>query len=194
MPDREAQSRAVYDHAEEEPRTTVRRRRQVADWGVGEELFDGMPGRRFDRRGADHRIPRGGADDGRRTIVITESERVEEIEVADAEFTSREDALRAREEHEAVWEGDEPFAPVRPERVAEPEPAPREDSVVRGGIEGRRTVKIVGRPGDFQSSHARRRPAPTVHERLGSRPDRIAAWACALGLLLILIAIATANI
>jgi len=185
MQDREAQSRAVYDHAEEDPRPAGRRRRQVADWGVGEELFDGMPGRRFDRRGADHRIPRGGADDGRRTIVITENEPVEKIEVADEEFTSRDDALRAHEEHDAVWRGDEPF---------EPEPTPREAAVVRGGVEGRRTVKIGGRPADFHSSPARRRPARTVHERLGPRPDRIAAWACALGLLLILIAIATANI
>jgi hypothetical protein len=35
----------------------------------------------------------------------------------------------------------------------------------------------------------RRRPPRTVSERLGPRPDRIAAWACALGFLLILIAI-----
>src|SRR5688500_5692774 len=108
MPDREAQSRAVYDHTEDEPRPGGRRRRQVADWGVGEELFDGMPGRRFDRR-AEHRIPRGGADDGRRTIVITEAEPVQP-EVVDEEFASREAAIRARRQHDAVWAGDEPFA------------------------------------------------------------------------------------
>jgi hypothetical protein len=33
-----------------------------------------------------------------------------------------------------------------------------------------------------------------VHERLGPRPERIVAWAFALGVLLILIAIATANV
>jgi hypothetical protein len=60
-------------------------------------------------------------------------------------------------------------------------------------VEGRRTVKIGGRPAEFYSAPARR-PSRTVHERVGSRPDRIAAWAFALGLLLILIAIATANI
>lgn len=187
MPDREAQARAVYDHAEDEPRTTGRRRRQVADWGVGEELFDGMPGRRFDRR-ADHRIPRGGADDGRRTIVISEAGPVEP-ETVDEEFASRQEALRAREQHEAVWAGEEPFAAAAEEVVApDVQEAPPEDGIVRGGVEGRRTVRIGGRPPEFHSAPARRR---AVHERVGPRPDRIAAWAFALGLLLILIAILT---
>jgi hypothetical protein len=204
MPEPEGPARAVYDHTEEEPR---RRRRQVADWGVGEELFDGMPGRRFERRGDDHRIPRGGADDGRRTIVIAEGEvpTSEPPEVLDEEFTSREEALRAREQHDAVWGGDEPFADATREEVepplveqrdlaeaGTPEPRGSADGIVRGGVEGRRTVKIGGRPAEFHS--APRRPSRPVHERVGPRPDRIAAWAFALGLLLILIAIATANI
>ena len=204
MPEPEGPARAVYDHTEEEPR---RRRRQVADWGVGEELFDGMPGRRFERRGEDHRIPRGGADDGRRTIVIAEGEapKSEPPEVLEEEFTSREDAIRAREQHDAVWAGDEPFAEATREEVepplaeqrdlaaaVTPEPRGSADGSVRGGVEGRRTVKIGGRPAEFHS--APRRPSRTVHERVGPRPDRIAAWAFALGLLLILIAIATASI
>jgi hypothetical protein len=204
MPEPEGPARAVYDHTEEEPR---RRRRQVADWGVGEELFDGMPGRRFERRGDDHRIPRGGADDGRRTIVIADGEAqpAEPPEVLEEEFASREEALRAREQHDEVWAGDEPFAetthdeaepPLAEERdLAEalaPEPRGSADGIVRGGVQGRRTVKIGGRPAEFHS--APRRPSRTVHERVGPRPDRIAAWAFALGLLLILIAIATANI
>jgi hypothetical protein len=217
MPEHEGPARAVYDHTEDEPRPTGRRRRQVADWGVGEELFDGMPGRRFERR-ADHRIPRGGADDGRRTIVIADDDAGAEPPLAsvDEEFGSREEALRAREEHDAVWGGDEPFAvpavdePYVRRDADEPyarrgadEPAavepraaqPRSvDGIVRGGVDGRRTVKIGGRPAEFHSAPARRRPARTVHERVGPRPDRIAAWAFALGLLLILIAIATANI
>src|SRR5918999_5538718 len=110
MPEHEARERAVYDHTDDEPRPSGRRRRQVADWGVGEELFDGMPGRRFERRGVDHTIPRGGADDGRRTIVITEDDvRIEEA-TPDEEYASREDALEARRQHNAVWGGDEPFA------------------------------------------------------------------------------------
>ena len=215
MPDREARARAVYDHTDEEPRPAGRRRRQVADWGVGEELFDGMPGRRFDRRGSDHSIPRGGADDGRRTIVISDDDvRIEEP-LTPEEFARRDDALEAHRRHEEIWAGDEPFADE--ERGAAPGDAPpsesfaaaaeafeeggrfaagsaEPDGIVRGGVEGRRTVKIGGRPAEFYSPSTRRRPARPVHERLGARPDRIAAWAFALGILLILIAIATANI
>ena len=244
MPEPEARGRAVYDHSDDEPRPSGRRRRQVADWGVGEELFDGMPGRRFERRGVDHTIPRGGADDGRRTIVITEDDvRIEEA-TPDDEFASREDALEARRQHDAVWAGDEPFADTPGEAVPPADEAaaheagareamareamsqgpdaheripdgavrggvsepiadrivdgsvsePIEERIVRGGVEGRRTVKIGGRPGDFHSTPTRRRPPRTVHERLGPRPDRIAAWAFALGVLLILIAVATASI
>jgi hypothetical protein len=220
MPEHEAQGRAVYDHDTEEPRPAGRRRRQVADWGVGEELFDGMPGRRFERR-PHQEIPRGDAGDGRRTIVIeTADEPAVELPPAqEEEFTSRDEALRARERHDELWGGEEPFAdervPAEPpvedrwaaadawaaehvtpiEELEEELEAPRTDGIVRGGVEGRRTVKIGGRPAEFHGTpaRARSRPPRTVHERLGARPERIAAWAFALGLLLILIAVATAN-
>jgi hypothetical protein len=218
MPEREARARAVYDHDNEEPRPSGRRRRQVADWGVGEELFDGMPGRpgRFERRS--HReppredIPRGDAADGRRTIVIETGDDelpLESLEPAEEEFASRDEALRARVVDDELWAGDEPFARREPEplveepvdeaEIAEVDDVPlvdRADSVVRGTQEGRRTVKIGGRPAEFYGppARARQRPPRTMHERLGPRPERIAGWAFALGLLLILIAIATANI
>ena len=176
---------------------------------MGEELFDGMPGRRFERRGAEHGPTRGGstprgAADGRRTIVITEDDVRLEDEAPAEEFARREDALEARRRHDEVWAGDEPFAeePARDPyasaieafapggRFAEEAP-PRTrsepDGIARGGIEGRRTVKIGGRPAEFHPSPARR-SSRTIHERLGPRPDRIAAWAFALGILLILIA------
>jgi hypothetical protein len=230
MPQHEARRGAVYDYADDDTRATgrgrrpvddesrpvLRTRRQVADWGVGEELFDGMPGSRFDRRGGDHAparggsIPRGGAADGRRTIVITENDVRFEDETPAEEFASREDALEARRRHDEVWAGDEPFAeePAADPyasaieafapggRFAEPVPArtrPEPDDIVRGGVEGRRTVKIGGRPAEFHPSPTRR-PSQAIHERLGPRPDRIAAWAFALGILLILIAVATANV
>ena len=217
MPEHEARRRAVYDHTDDEPRPAGRRRRQVADWGVGEELFDGMPGRRFERRGTEHTparddrgrdIPRGGARDGRRTIVISEDDVRFEDEAPAEEFASREDALEARRAHDAVWAGDEPFADPADEsfgftgvELDEPDEAsfarttgerPAPEAIVRGGVEGRRTVKIGGRPAEFHPTS--RRPSRTMHERLGPRPDRIAAWAFALGIFLILIAIATANI
>jgi len=217
MAEREARARAVYDHDNEELRPSGRRRRQVADWGVGEELFDGMPGRpsRFERRS--HReppredIPRGDAHDGRRTIVIETGDDelpLETLEPAEEEFASRDEALRAREVDDELWAGDEPFARREPEPlVDEPVdeagsaeigdvPLAHTEDIVRGTQEGRRTVKIGGRPAEFYGppARARQRPPRTMHERLGPRPERIAAWAFALGLLLILIAVATSNI
>ena len=259
MAEHEVRSRAVYDHDKEDPRPAGRRRRQVADWGVEEEIFDHMPGRRFERR--QHRdVPRGDAADGRRTIVIdTGDEDLPSTRRAPAaaedEFTSRDEALRAREAHDELWAGDEPFVPgevdqrshepfVADERPvdewaagdepfadARPSDLPADDQaefvaasggqhdtgefapvapwaaedavqpeshtgeIVRGGQAGRRTVKIGGRPAEFHGppARARQRPPRTMHERLGPRPDRVAMWAFALGILLILIAVITGN-
>src|SRR5687767_4192126 len=188
MPDPQAHGRAVYDHADEDSRAP-RRRRQVADWGVGEELFDHMPSRRFARRGADHRVPRGGADDGRRTSVIeraeTEPPAAAPAPADDDAFASREQALRARAARDALWGGDEPFADASAPAVEAPatgdeaaaddqpgrtdEPAAVAASLVAparpgGGVDGRRTVKIGGRPGEFFPPSERRRPARPVHE------------------------------
>ena len=224
MAESEARSRAVYDHDNEEPRPTGRRRRQVADWGVGEEIFDHMPGRRFERR-PHQDIPRGDAEDGRRTIVIETGDdelpaAASQPAVADEEFASRDEAIRARQADDELWGGDEPFARRTEtadddetefvaasggqhdtgefaavesfDAAAEPE---HTDGIVRGGQAGRRTVKIGGRPAEFYGppARARNRPPRAMHERLGPRPDRVAMWAFALGILLILIAIATAN-
>jgi hypothetical protein len=52
----------------------------------------------------------------------------------------------------------------------------------------RRTVTITG-----QAAPPRRRPAPRPHERVGSRPDRIALWAVVMCLFLILVAAMSAN-
>ena len=77
----------------------------------------------------------------------------------------------------------DPHAGERPERTAA----------------GRRTVTITGRPGALAEpvrpvyTTERRRPAPTVADRLGARPDRVAGWAFGLGLTLILIAVSTAD-
>ena len=63
--------------------------------------------------------------------------------------------------------------------------------------DGRRTIRINGRPGEvseiapFTSAARRRRPPLTVEERLAGDPTRIIAWAFLLGLLLILIAVLT---
>jgi hypothetical protein len=63
---------------------------------------------------------------------------------------------------------------------------------------GRRTKVITGRPEGAPrpltlAPSERRRPSRTPAEWVGPRPERIVAWAFALGLLLILIAISTAD-
>ena len=63
---------------------------------------------------------------------------------------------------------------------------------------GRRTKVITGRPDGAPRPLSlvpaeRRRPPRTPAEWIGARPERIMAWAFALGLLLILIAISTAD-
>ncbi len=59
------------------------------------------------------------------------------------------------------------------------------------GIEGRRTVTIRGRGAERNLPMAR--PTLRRHERPGYRPDRTALWAVALGVLLILVAAASAH-
>lgn len=84
--------------------------------------------------------------------------------------------------------------PVEEPIVVEVVDAPEPEEVV---ADARRTIRINGRPGEvpeiapFTSAARRRRPAPTVEERLAGNPTRIIAWAFALGLLLILIAVLT---
>jgi len=111
-------------------------------------------------------VPRGGASDGRRTIVIGKPEDVpSEI----AAITADRDL------------GDE------------------SEELPAAAVAERRTVRIAGRPeGSLEAARSyrdrsRRRPPRRAHERLGARPDRIAMWAFALGLLLIIIAILTAH-
>jgi len=53
--------------------------------------------------------------------------------------------------------------------------------------EGRRTVVITGQP-----TPPRRRP-PRAQAQIQARPDRVAMWAFALGVFLVLMAIATAS-
>jgi len=196
----------VYDHEHEEPRP-ARRRRPVADWGVGDDVFEQMPRnrfrsaadappreRRFAREDGEHRpreedrrlravedapgaeapereepqaeVPRGRVEDGRRTIRIGKEE----------DMPSEIAAIAADRD-------------INTEELAVPDKGQ--------GVPERRTVKIGGRPeGSLEASRYQRdrarRPPRTAGERIGHRPDRIAMWAFALGLLLIVIAILTA--
>ena len=59
-PEHEARTRALYDHESDEPTPRAgrswRQPARRADWGVGEDIFDRMPSRRFTRadRRAEH--------------------------------------------------------------------------------------------------------------------------------------------
>lgn len=83
----------------------------------------------------------------------------------------------------------EPTAPPRFQRAAEPAPpaaaipGQRRTIVIRG--------QVAARP--LEATTDRRRPARRPRERVGPRPDRVAMWAVALGVLLILVAVMTAG-
>lgn len=180
MPQHEVRGdRAVYDHETEDPRG-ARRRRPVADWGVGEEIFDRMPSPRR-RFGRPSEAPPARRDSHPR------ERRFEPAQEAPRRELGRDEAPR-REQPRDVVRREEPRDVVRreePRREESREIVPREVAPTssRGGVEGRRTVVISG-----QASVARRpRPSRTVGERVGPRPDRLAAYAVALGLLLIVI-------
>ena len=74
-----------------------------------------------------------------------------------------------------------------PRRLHLVEQAPEAEYAPTYAPNGRRTVKITGRP-----VPARRRPSATA-SRIEARPDRIALWAVLLGLFLVFMAVATAN-
>jgi hypothetical protein len=112
-----------------------------------------------------------------------------------------EGPARSRRRPVEDWGADDAFdrgapeAPVEEPIAAEIVDTPEPEEVVS---DGRRTIRINGRPGElseiapFTSAARRRRPPLTVEERLAGDPTRIIAWAFLLGLLLILIAVLTA--
>jgi hypothetical protein len=65
------------------------------------------------------------------------------------------------------------------------------------GVAGRRTVQIRGHGAErnliYSSRRPQRRPSERRYERAGFKPDRVAMWAVLMGLLLVLIAAASAH-
>jgi hypothetical protein len=228
----------------------------VADWGVGEDIFDRMPSRRFTR--AERRAAHSG------TIVISRDEepRPVHVNVAPGDEPWAEPAPRRaravdswldeapgsrrfapepaateprrfaadpaaaeprrfaadpaaaeprfapdpaadasrRERVVESWLDAEPASPAPalapaepPARLvaasARPEPAP---VLVPSEPRERRTVVISGHPGGLPVTRPAR-PPKTAIERVGTRPDRIVAYAVALGFLLVLIAVLTTG-
>jgi hypothetical protein len=164
------EKRVLYDH--ESPDTP--RRRQADDWGIDED-FPRVRGRRFAR------THEGPPRSRRRPVEDWGADQAFEPQVEH----DPEDLIAAAESARAHTEE---FV------AAEVVDTPGPKEVVR---DGRRTIRINGRPGEvseiapFTSTARRRRPPRTVEERLAGDPTRIIAWAFALGILLILIAILT---
>lgn len=86
----------------------------------------------------------------------------------------------------------------RPHDVGRPAPVARRGPHPRGtGVPARRTVEIRGRtvpaPSVPRAELDRRRPPRRPIERVGPHPDRLALWALLMGLVLILVAVGTAD-
>jgi hypothetical protein len=161
----EAAIAALYDHEQELSRP---RERSAPDWG-GDEVFSSSPRRRFSHAGRqretlEHPLPRPR---------VTRHARPDRVHRPAPRVPTPSERAEKIERLEAL---------ERPEVAPRFEPSPS----------GRRTVVVTGHP-EFRLSSSRRRPAPTVDQRIGPRPDRIAGWAFGLGLLLILIAILSGH-
>jgi hypothetical protein len=175
MPDQVTQDQqGLYDHESDAPR-----RRPADDWGI-DESFPRVRGRRFARHEGSVRDARAQEGPSRRRRRPVEDWGADEA----FDGTSREEPV-----DEVAPPPEAPEASI----VAEVVDAPAPEVIA----DGRRTIRINGRPGElseiapFTSAARRRRPPLTVEERLAGDPTRIIAWAFLLGLLLILIAVLT---
>ncbi len=177
MPEHATRDQAgLYDHESDAPR-----RRPADDWGI-DESFPRVRGRRFARHDGsirDARASEGPSRSRRRPV----------------EDWGADEAFDGASRHaEPDLPAALPEAPTVEESIAAEVVDAPEPEVVS---DGRRTIRINGRPGEvseiapFTSAARRRRPPLTVEERLAGDPTRIIAWAFLLGLLLILIAILT---
>jgi hypothetical protein len=219
-PEHDAPAGAFYDHESSE--TAPRRRRVAADWGVGEDIFDRMPSRRFkrsDRRAEHHedlevsRFQRRTSGPSPERSEDDWADAHERRQVAprrdDWPAAPAADRRPARRPAESWTEGDEQSVPVEGKRPIESwlEPEPKHEltlvpgesrTIVLGTSEpapappARRTVVISGHP-DRLPVPRTPRPPRTALERIGASPDRIVGYAVLLGFVLVLIAILTTG-
>jgi hypothetical protein len=187
MPENARRFAALYDQFEED--------HPIADWG-GDELFTRMP---RPRPVDDAPAPRF-----RPALVVSDPEPKSEQRARESAPAPRplalvepsvEPAEHRRTGDEAIRERAERpgLAVVEPSHrfdesgsLIEPEPAGRKSKVITGRPDG------VPRPLPLVRTD-RSRPSRSPVEWIGARPERIVGWAFALGLLLILIAISTAD-
>jgi hypothetical protein len=145
-----------------------RRRSPVADWG-GDNLFNHVPRRRFTRPGV-------GAHTRRPSASPITSHRLRRNADFAAPVGYRGAEMRDGESSVGTL-GGAPHSAAEPSLITIYEPEARlTPAPTAGGATAR----------------GRRRPR-SVDERVGPRPDRIAALAFVLGMLLVLLAVATAD-
>ncbi len=186
----------IYDHERD---AESRRGGQVADWG-GDDLFSSMPRRRSKHTGARprrisgpvtgaHAVRRGEGTEMRRPAA--ESEAQASVEASLAELVQRGSDSRLG----IADAGPSAALATGPDsRPSQPGAVPVASGVEPFDVPERRTVTVTGQPEPRPLTRERRRPQPTIRERLLSdRPDKIAGWAFGLGITLILIALGTAD-
>lgn len=150
-----------------EPAERERRRPPVPDWG-GDDLFNQAPRRRFVRTGSSAHVRRPSASP------ITSHQLRRNSDVASSAFLRGLESRAGGDfDHDSA---DGPHSVVSSPLITVYEPDAGATSAA-----------------DARAARDRRRPRRTVDERLGARPDRVAAWAFILGLMLILVAVGTAD-
>jgi hypothetical protein len=204
MPEHASRFIGLYDQQNEN---------RIPDWG-GDELFTRMP--------SPPAVDDGPAPRFRPSLVVVDGPQDRRDTPPAQEQSGPRDRRRSRSADEAMRERAdrlgisvvEPDEPPGPE-TAEESPraaAARQweadhastgaDGVLESpperAVNGRRTTLITGRPDGAPRPLSlvppeRRRPRRMPSEWIGARPERIVAWAFVLGLLLILIAISTAD-
>jgi hypothetical protein len=187
---------ALFDQQSEEHR--------VADWG-GDDLFTRMPRPRVVDDAPPPRFRPQQLEEpaAPRVLALVEPPHERRTEPVGEEWEGPHDRRRDGRTAEAAMQ-------ERAERVGlsviEGDAEPDWEPTVRHPDDGwdrtgQRPMKVLTghpdgtpRPRPYETSpERRRRPAKTPAEWIGARPERIMAWAFALGLLLILIAITTAD-
>ncbi len=123
----------------------------------------------------------------------------EDIERRDGVRRDREDLAARRAARQTASHGSAlSHRPAAPRRRSGPARPPASRNIGPPPVPDRRTVVITGRtvPAPIAPrviGSERRRPPRRPVERVGQRPDRMAMWALLMGILLILVAVGTAD-
>ena len=181
--ERTDEARRRADQADLAARRATRERRQV-------EAEIGAPRRRAEDRAVPRRHVEAEIGAPRRRAEDRAAPRFDDGDVATARRSAATDSAPRRPA--------EDLAARRRARADIPVPAPRlREHAGDSAMPVRRTVEIRGRtvpaPAVPRIEIDRRRPPRRAIERVGPRPDRMAMWALLMGLLLIAIAIGTAD-